>query len=206
MSWFISACFFLSGGESESVFTCSVIISHRDGRYDCSLHKLPPPKKCFVCWWKQTFGVEAVYRNKRHGELEQNWMLNRPALCCTWSCGSCERPCRVSSLDTAVPDTPNTAVSPGVSSRFSWKREGLLLFQLRLTTSPRARSPLVFTSWFNYLCGTTLLRYDVHTLDWRDVRNCTFTACGVCYSRRSQALQPVFPFTEVPLNSFPLSI
>lgn len=58
--------------------------------------------------------------------MEKKWMLNRPALCCTWSCGSCERPCRVSSLDTAVPDTQKK--KNAVSFPFSWKRRVTVAF------------------------------------------------------------------------------
>lgn len=138
-----------------------------------------------VCSWKK----------KHTGSRwsKRNWILNRPALCCTWSCGSCERPCRVSSQDTAVPDTQNTAVSPGVSFPFSLKG-GTVAFP----AVPDHLTLRLFPCCFLVLIQLPLWDHspDIwHTLmGWGDVRNCSFMACGVCYLWRSQALFPTLSF------------
>lgn len=111
-------------------------------------------------------------------------MLNRRALCCTWSCGSCERPCRVSSPDTAVPDTLNTASSFPFSLK--WRGGGAVAFP----AAPAHLSPSLSPCCFHVLIQLPLRDHSpdtwlAHTLDWRDVRKCSFMACGVCYSQRS---------------------
>lgn len=134
--------------------------------------------------------------------MEKKWMLNRPALCCTWSCGSCERPCRVSSLDTAVPDTQKK--KNAVSFPFSWKRRVTVAFPAAFDHL----TPNLFPCCFHVLIQLPLWDHSpdtrhTHTLDCRDMRNRSFMACGVCYSWWSQILfiakpQSFFPSTETP--------
>lgn len=96
-------------------------------------------------------------------------MLNSPALCCTWSCGSWK------AMQSQLSRRRGPRSSEfHCSFLFSLKWGGLLLFQLRLTTSARLCPPVVFTSWFNYLRGTTLLTHGVHASHWRDVRVAVF--------------------------------
>lgn len=125
----------------------------------------------------ETRGVEEVVGNR---------LWNRPALCCTWSPGLYERPCRISSLDTSV----------SKYHYFPWSFLSIF-FKRRVSFAFPAAPDRLNMSLFCCFCVLIQLpprgRFSWQVLDCRDAKNSYFMACGMFDLWRSQELLTAKP-------------
>lgn len=132
-----------------------------------------------------------------------NWLLNRPALCCTWSRRSCERPCGVSSLDTAV--------SKYSYFPFHFKRRGSLSCFSSCTWTSQCEPFLLFLSPDSITSVGPFSRHLTCTrcaAEKRETLVLWHAVCLICGDPRNSSQQshtsapgPSFPFHEVLLNT-----
>lgn len=143
----------------------------------------------------ETWGVEEVVVGNR--------LWNRPALCCTWSRGSCERPRRVSSLDASV---SKYRYFPWSFLSLCFKSKGLSCFP-SCARPPQRESVLLFlcpdsitSAGPLFLTSAGLQRYEkllVYGMWYVWFMEIPRTP----HSKATLHLQPFFPCSEVLLNS-----
>lgn len=119
---------------------------------------------------------------KRKVDEASDWILNRPTLCCTWSCGSCERPLRVSPLDAAVSDACGAAVSPRCFLSFYFKGVKGCCFSSCVQPF-QLKSVLLLFSCPDSITSLGLVHWHMTWAHWATEmwRNCLFLAWGLLY-------------------------